>query len=751
MRTVTTPDLSNVKPRPNLQVSVAQPQVLYTSAPQDTTLISSSSLAQQGPEQQSHTFCGFRPAVQAGMAQLSTQQGAGQQLYAFQQASQTGVTHTSMLQGYLQQPPTFQQAAYTGVRQMSTRQDLQQPPTFQQAAFTGVRQTSTLQDLQQPPTFQQAAYTGVRQMSTCQDLQQPPTFQQAAHADVRQSSITHGDLQQNMAQQPYTLQSTEQQTMTNPSARQDSGRDALVNHPMAQLPAHQQLLLTGDNSAQQPQQTFAQSTSAKHFAGHNLVSLNKRIDDLETLIRNFFSHSADEEIRRGDSTKAVEKADRMHDPLHVAAFTSNSKSTPIQSSLEVAAISQQRKSRSNRSSSPVERPLRARSQSKPRFGPNKNLCYYHFHFLNDARRCSTPPCAWETLDPATPSITSINTTNLAVSGQLVFAPVTGISALDKSHPMAHLLARFPQIFSPSAPVGARAAGVFHTLQTTGDPIAQRARRLTPEKLRSVRQQFTIWLEEGTCRPSDSPSASPIHIVPKKSPGQFRVCGDYRKLNAVTTPSKYPVPNMRDFTNILSGKSIFSTLDLLQAFNQIPMAPEDQYPQSNGVLERWHRDFKAALMCQANSDEWTRALPFVMLGLRTRIRSDIDCSAAEMVFGSTLRLPGEFISSEDEERDRRVFTSEFRPFMQAIRPIFDTDHDTTKPFVHLKLASCSHVFVLAQPIKKALDPPYLGPYKVDNRPSEAFYNVLIPNKLGREESKTITTLRLKPAFSSYFHH
>ncbi|KAL7289040.1 hypothetical protein TKK_0016994 [Trichogramma kaykai] len=102
----------------------------------------------------------------------------------------------------------------------------------------------------------------------------------------------------------------------------------------------------------------------------------------------------------------------------------------------------------------------------------------------------------------------------------------------------------------------------------------------------------------------------------------------------------------------------------------------------------------------------------------------------MVFGSTLRLPGEFISSEDEEHNRRVFTSEFRLFMQAIRPISDTDHD---------------------PIKKGLDPPYLGPYKVDNRPSEAFYNVLIPNKLGREESKTITTLRLKPAFSSYFDH
>ncbi|XP_014224455.1 uncharacterized protein LOC106650766 [Trichogramma pretiosum] len=172
--------------------------------------------------------------------------------------------------------------------------------------------------------------------------------------------------------------------------------------------------------------------------------------------------------------------------------------------------------------------------------------------------------------------------------------------------------------------------------------------------------------------------------------------------------------------------LFNNLAILLGCNHIRTT--SYHPQSNGVLERWHRDFKAALMCQANSDEWTRTLPFVMLGLRTRIRSDIDCNAAEMVFGSTLRLPGEFFSSEDEEHDRRVFTSKFRPFMQAIRPISDTDHD---------------------PIKKAQDPPYLGPYKVDNRLSETFYNVLIPNKLGREESKTITTLT--PAFSSYFDH
>ena len=75
-------------------------------------------------------------------------------------------------------------------------------------------------------------------------------------------------------------------------------------------------------------------------------------------------------------------------------------------------------------------------------------------------------------------------------------------------------------------------------------------------------------------PSDSPWASPIHIVPKKSVEEYRVCGDFRKLNSVTRPNKYPVPNLRDFTSILHSTSIFSTLNLFQAFNQIPMPLED---------------------------------------------------------------------------------------------------------------------------------------------------------------------------------
>lgn len=82
------------------------------------------------------------------------------------------------------------------------------------------------------------------------------------------------------------------------------------------------------------------------------------------------------------------------------------------------------------------------------------------------------------------------------------------------------------------------------------------------------------IEQGICRPSSSPYASPLHMVPKKEAGTWRPCGDYRALNAATVPDRYPLPHIQDFTIGLHGKKIFSKIYLIKAFHQVPMAPTD---------------------------------------------------------------------------------------------------------------------------------------------------------------------------------
>ena len=108
----------------------------------------------------------------------------------------------------------------------------------------------------------------------------------------------------------------------------------------------------------------------------------------------------------------------------------------------------------------------------------------------------------------------------------------------------------------------------HHIVTTGPPVFVKARRLDAEKL-----EIATMEEAGIIRRSSSSWSSPLHMVLKPD-GTWRTCGDYRCLNNVTKPDRYPVPNVQDLSSCLSEYTVFSKLDLEKGYYQVPMSPED---------------------------------------------------------------------------------------------------------------------------------------------------------------------------------
>jgi len=169
---------------------------------------------------------------------------------------------------------------------------------------------------------------------------------------------------------------------------------------------------------------------------------------------------------------------------------------------------------------------------------------------------------------------------LKCSMQLLQEDIYSFPLLELPHDMepdlALLLHTYNKVFStPSGLPPSRSHVHSIPLLVGSNQVKVKPYRYSHSQKEEIEKLVDSMLKEGMIHPSTSPFSAPIILVKKKD-GSWRVCNDYRALNAITIKDSFPIPTVDELIDELYRARYFSKLDLRSSYHQILLNLDDRH-------------------------------------------------------------------------------------------------------------------------------------------------------------------------------
>ncbi|XP_014788757.1 uncharacterized protein LOC106882554 [Octopus bimaculoides] len=138
-----------------------------------------------------------------------------------------------------------------------------------------------------------------------------------------------------------------------------------------------------------------------------------------------------------------------------------------------------------------------------------------------------------------------------------------------------------------------------------------------------------------------------------------------------------------------------------------------------MVERLHRQLKAALCATPDPQSWTEFLPIVLLGCCTAVKTDLGFLSAELLYSTILALPGTMLVPDNSSPpDPMSYVTRLRSYFSSLSPLHP--HDQSISFhIPLDIDKWTHVFVEDDSVRGPLISPYKGPFRVLSRTPKTF--------------------------------